>query len=153
MEGRARGMICRTKGATLGCLVRSGVMRAVVMAAGLWALAGTAMAATLDVPATGPVAVPGTGLTAVLVAVWDARCPSDVACVWEGEKRATLSISGADGMAEITLCNACEGAIAVATAFGVRFEVEDLVPTVEEIEALGRDAVLADYGARVRVGE
>ncbi len=126
----------------------------VVLAAGFWVLAGAAGAATVDVPGTGPVALPGTDLTAVLVAVTDFRCPSDLDCYWEGEKRVTLSIAAPDGAVQaIELCNMCEGATDKARAFGVGFVFEDLLPEKDVIEALGREATVADYAARVRVGD
>ncbi len=129
-------------------------MRAAVLAAGLCAVAGVAFADTLDVPGTGPVPVPGTDLTAVLVAVTDFRCPSDVDCYWEGEKRVTLSIAAPDGTVQaIEMCNMCEGATEKARAFGVGFVFEELLPEVTVIESLGRDATVADYLARVSVGE
>jgi hypothetical protein len=129
-------------------------MRWAILAAGLWAGAGAAGAQTVDVPGTGPVAVPGTDLTAVLVAVTDFRCPSDLDCYWEGEKRVTLSIAGPGGaVQEIEMCNMCEGATDKARAFGVGFMFEDLLPEKDVIEALGREATVADYAARVRVGD
>lgn len=129
-------------------------MRAAVLGVGLCAVAGVAFADTLDIPGTGPVPVPGTDLTAVLVAVTDFRCPSDVDCYWEGEKRVTLSIVARDGAEQaIEMCNMCEGATEKARAFGIGFVFEELLPEVAVIEALGRDATVADYIAQVSVGE
>jgi hypothetical protein len=126
-------------------------MRAIVMAVGLAAWAGSAAAATLDIPAGTPFPVPGTGLTAVLVAVTDFRCPSDLDCYWEGEKRVTITIAAAAGgdSVDIVLCNQCEGATDRAVAMGVTFAFGDLLPPVKVIEALGRPALVADYSARV----
>jgi hypothetical protein len=51
------------------------------------------------------------------------------------------------------MCNMCEGATEKARAFGIGFVFEELLPEVAVIEALGRDATVADYIAQVSVGE
>lgn len=106
----------------------------------------------MALPGGAVLAIDPTGIAVQLVEVTDARCPSDVACVWEGTIRLVLRVDpGGPAAQTIVLCNACDDGGPSATAVGHQFDFVRLEPAVRVIETLGRDATVADYTGFVRM--
>ena len=91
-------------------------------------------------------AIPDTGVTLLLTAITDQRCPPDVDCFWEGMIRAEISVlAGMEEPAQIVLCNLCEDGEGMATVAGLSVGLVSLAPSTDVLAKLGRAPVLADY--------
>ena len=97
--------------------------------------------------------VPDTGATLLLSDITDQRCPSNVECFWEGMIRAEVTVTPPTGAAtEIVLCNLCDDGSRSATVAGLDLTLVALSPTKDDVGALGRDPLLADYALTVAYG-
>ena len=98
-------------------------------------------------------AVPDTGATLLLSDITDQRCPSNVECFWEGMIRAEITVTPATGAAtDIVLFNLCEDGSRSVTVAGLDLMLVALSPTKDDVGALGRDPLLADYALTVAYG-
>lgn len=134
-------------------------MHALLAAALLTLIASVAMADTEDalpeVTLRGGLAttLADTGATLLLSDITDQRCPSNVECFWEGLIRAEITVTPPTGAAmDIVLCNLCEDGSRSATVAGLDLTLVALSPTKDDVGALGRDPVLADYTLTVAYG-
>ena len=94
----------------------------------------------------------GSDLRLELVEVTDARCPTDVACIWEGTIRLVIRINpGGPADQILVLCNTCDDGGQRATAAGYQFELVGLEPALRVIDALGRAPTVADYTGLVQI--
>lgn len=132
------------------------IMHALLAAALLTLIASVAMAdAQPEVTLQGGVAatVPDTGATLLLTDITDQRCPSNVECFWEGMIRAEVTVTSSAGAAtDIVLCNLCDDGTRTATVAGLDLTLVALSPKKDDIGALGRDPLLADYALTVGYG-
>lgn len=127
---------------------------AVSLLAWVLILAAPARAAdsAISLPGGTVAALIGSDLRLELIDVTDARCPSDVACVWEGTIRLVIRINpGGPADQTLVLCNICDDGGQMATAAGYQFDFVGLEPAVAQIEALGRAATVADYIGVVQI--
>lgn len=106
----------------------------------------------ISLPGGTVAALIGSDLRLELVEVTDARCPSDVACVWEGTIRLVIRVDpGGPADQTLVLCNVCDDGGGMATAAGYRFDFVGLEPGIEVIEDLGRPATTMDYTGVVQI--
>ena len=122
--------------------------RLVAVILSLLALSPAAFAAeiTVDVPGDQTVQVLGTGLSVRFAGITDQRCPSDVACVWEGMIRVELHIARDGGASKpVILCNMCDDGTRDVIAGGHRFSLRGLAPSTEVLDGMARLPVLGDY--------
>ena len=96
----------------------------------------------VSLPAGGVLGLEGPGLTLDMVAVIDQRCPSTMACYWEGMIRAEFVVNGMD---RLILCNLCDDGSRDGAVPGYVLSLVRMFPDKDGIEALGRAAVVADY--------
>ena len=97
-------------------------------------------------------AIPDTGVTLLLTAITDQRCPPDVDCFWEGMIRAEITVSTPTSNAQIVLCNQCEDGESLVTVAGLTIGLVGLAPSIEELAKLGRAPLLTDYALTVNYG-
>jgi hypothetical protein len=106
----------------------------------------------IAVPGGAVAALVGSDLRQELVEVTDARCPSDVTCVWEGTIRLVIRVNpGGPADQTLVLCNACDDGASRATAAGFQFDFMGLEPEVSVIEGLGRAARVQDYTGFIQI--
>ena len=106
----------------------------------------------ISLPGGAVAALMGSDLRLELVEVTDARCPTDVACVWEGTIRLVIRIDrGGPADQILVLCNTCDDGGRMATAAGYQFDLVGLEPAQKVIDALGRAPTVADYTGLVQI--